>query len=643
MHTKNKFFRSDVEGLRAIAILLVIGAHFEIPGLSAGFIGVDIFFVLSGFLITGILVREHQNEHRINLLRFYANRFRRLFPALATMLVASSLAAYWILPDTQQLTQSKAAAMAAVWLSNIHFTFADNNYFGLETSNNIFLHTWSLGVEEQFYLLWPLVILMALTPSSIRSRQSLKISLTLFALFASSLVACLYLSNKNTIFSFYMMPTRAWQFAAGGLIWHLSQAKPADLKGSRISFAAATLLLLTAILVIKPTSTYPGLLSLLPTSATCALLWAGSFDHSPSQKLLSQPIMQQIGRISYSWYLWHWPVLILGENLLEVRNSFITTSCAIAISLLLAAATHHFVENPIRFGKARLLKPGWQMVAALVGMVLINSQMLRWHTQTNNHLISQQNNKYAQAAYDIPFFYRDGCDDWYQSHELKPCIYGSSEAPKTAVLLGDSIGAQWFPTLTEMFHPDEWRLVVLTKSSCPMVDEPFFYKRIGREYTECSIWRKKALKWIAEQQPNAVWMGTTASNPFTDQQWNLGTARILQKLSPNVENIYLIEANPTLEFNGPECLMQNAGRSEANCTTDKSENTSYRHVAEILKAVTNDYKNVRWIETASFTCPNEQCSAERDGLIVYRDNQHLTATFTASADKHFEHQIADRL
>lgn len=145
-------FRSDIEGLRAIAVLLVIAGHYTIPGFGAGFIGVDIFFVISGYLISGILIREVESAGRIRLLHFYANRLRRLLPALAAMVIVSTLAAYHLLPQTQHPAQSEAGAAAILWISNIYFAFSDVDYFSAETSHNIFLHTWSLGVEEQFYL-----------------------------------------------------------------------------------------------------------------------------------------------------------------------------------------------------------------------------------------------------------------------------------------------------------------------------------------------------------------------------------------------------------------------------------------------------------------------------------------------------------
>lgn len=631
--SRSQYFRGDIEGLRAIAILLVLGAHFAIPGLAAGFIGVDVFFVISGYLITSILVREFSESGRINFPRFYANRLRRLFPALATMLIITSIVAYKVLPATQNLAQSKAAAMTSVWLSNVYFLFADVDYFSAETSTNAFLHTWSLAVEEQFYLFWPILLLLTFKLASAKYKKiSLSIILVLVAV--TSGIACMVLANNWSAFAFYMMPTRAWQFAAGALIWILSCNIDSSRKISNIVGLVGLILLVLALTVIKSDSVYPGLLALLPTAAACSFLWAGGFSNSIIHRSLSIAPLQWFGRISYSLYLWHWPVLILGEQLQPIRGVFSNTLLAFAISLLLAVATHHLIENPVRFGRFKRVKASYQIGVVVCIMILLNSQFLRWNSHSQELLKSNQNEQFIKATQDAPFFYKDGCDDWYQSDEVKPCRYGGDTAKKVAVLWGDSIGAQWFPTLIEMYDPKEWNIIILTKSSCPMVDQPFFYQRIGREYTECSSWRNKSIAWLSNQHIDALFIGSTASSPFTDEQWKDGTQGILKQLS-KIPKVYLIEANPTLHFNGPECLMQHS----ANQCSHVADNSGYEHVARILKDTTQMFKNVHWIETASFVCPNNQCSAMQNKEIVFRDNQHLTATFAASAATHFKKQL----
>ncbi|MDZ7924975.1 MAG: acyltransferase family protein [Marinagarivorans sp.] len=644
-HQHKNHFRPDIEGMRAIAILSVVAAHFALPGFSGGFIGVDIFFVISGYLITSILIREYEDTQRIALLRFYANRLRRLLPALATVVIASSLVAHLFLPETQNLTQSKAGAAAILWLSNLYFVFADMDYFASEHTHNIFLHTWSLGVEEQFYLLWPLGILLACF--GLKNKITHTRLMVLFGVIAIiSLAACLTLVNSHPSAAFYLMPTRAWQFAAGALIWLLAIRVPPTQKHADLAGWLGLFLLLASLFLIGANKVYPSILALIPTLGTCALLWAGT---TTAQQRLPQPtaflsttIMQKIGRLSYTWYLWHWPVLVLGEELIGVKGNLGNTFLTIVISLALAVATLHLIENPIRFGRPAKLLHKWQILAALVVMVLINSQLLRWYVATEKNIAQHSSGLYAQAASDLPAIYSHGCDEWYHSAEVKPCIYGNENAKNTAVLMGDSIGAQWFSTIAHMLDDaDNWKLIVITKSSCPMVDEPYFYQRIGREYTECADWRNSAIEWLQQMRVQQLFVGRTVPSDFTDAQWKNGTLRILQKLAPHTDNLYLIEANPTLPFNGPECLQKS--KQSSDCSSELT-NQRYQEVALILKDTTQQIANAHWIATSNLVCPNGVCQAAQttesgEPLVVYRDSQHLTNTFTIYAAKYFKQQV----
>ncbi len=314
------------------------------------------------------------------------------------------------------------------------------------------------------------------------------------------------------------------------------------------------------------------------------------------------------------------------------------------LSLLLAIATFRLIENPFRFGKPAKLQIRWQIISALALMILLNSQLLRWYTFSQEQLASGFNQFVARSVADVPVIYGDGCDDWYQSSELKPCVYGNENAEKTTVLLGDSIGAQWFSAITHMHDPKQWRIVVLTKSSCPMVDEPYFYARIGREYTECSEWRDRAIEWLDKQKVDRLFIGGTASLEFTDEQWQAGTMRFLDKLA-TVSSIYLVEANPILPFNGPDCLLKSKGVSSGmgNCRAP-AENSRYTHVAKILENTAKQFKNVRWLATADFVCPNKVCTAVTknntgDDVIVFRDSQHLTDSFVAMGAPYFKKKI----
>jgi len=643
---RNKNYRADIEGMRAIAILLVIAAHFGVPGFYAGFIGVDIFFVLSGYLITSILVREYEASQTIKLARFYANRLRRLLPALATMVILSSIAAYYLLPESQNIAHSKAGAASVLWLSNIYFAFSDVDYFAAENTKNIFLHTWSLGVEEQFYLIWPFVLLGVLSIAKAKTLNSrLVIAFSVIALI--SFIGCMYFALHNPTIAFYMTPVRAWQFSGGALAWLLGRYRVPTLRLANITGLLGLALIGSALLLIDGFSVYPSFSALLPTLGTALLLWSGSggLKNQRIAAFLSIAPMQKIGHLSYSWYLWHWPVLLISDQLISVKGDLTNSIFAIALSLLLAIVTFRLIESPFRFGKPAKLPVRWQVISALALMVLLNAQLLRWHTSTQEQLASGFNQFIAKSIADVPFIYSDGCDDWYQSSELKPCVYGNEGADKTAVLLGDSIGAQWFSALTHMHDPAQWRIVVLTKSSCPMVDEPYFYARIGREYTECSEWRNRAIEWLGKQKVDRLFIGGTASAEFTDEQWQSGTMRILDKVGAVVSSAYLIEANPILPFNGPECLLKSKGASIAveNCHAP-AENSRYTHVAKILENTTQQFKNVYWVETANFVCPNQVCNSitksnTGDDVVVFRDSQHLTDSFVATRAPYFKQQI----
>lgn len=212
-------YRPDIEGLRAVAILLVVAAHAGIPWFQGGFVGVDVFFVLSGYLISGLLISEIRQSGRLDIVAFYVRRMRRLGPAMLLMLLVISLLAVILLPAPRQLVQTYAATSAALWVSNFYFAFADIDYFSASAVENLFLHTWSLGVEEQFYLIWPMLLLALLGRRGGGAGKRVTAQAAMLVIAAASLVGCVLLSQAAPKLGFYMMPARIWQFALGALVW----------------------------------------------------------------------------------------------------------------------------------------------------------------------------------------------------------------------------------------------------------------------------------------------------------------------------------------------------------------------------------------------------------------------------------------
>jgi len=234
------------------------------------------------------------------------------------------------------------------------------------------------------------------------------------------------------------------------------------------------------------------------------------------------------------------------------------------------------------------------------------------------------------AAGDLPVIYSLGCDTWYEDAAVKPCVIGDDHAPSTVVLLGDSIGVQWFSLVPGIFQAPDWRIVVFTKSSCPMVDEDFFYQRIGSIYTVCNEWRDGVLAQLEQLQPDLVIIGSAATYDFSEQQWIEGSSRILARLSQAAGQVILVPGTPTLPFNGPGCLMRGADSIEAGASAacQGEAEPRFAQVSALLAEAVQRFPNANLLNLNEQVCPENRCMARNaDGVVVFRDSQHLTDTF----------------
>lgn len=624
-------YRKDIQGLRAVAILLVIAAHAQIPGFGGGFIGVDVFFVISGYLITGLLVKELTSNNRINFIEFYSRRLKRLLPALALVVIVSAFLAYRLLPPTEQLPQAISAASAIFWVSNLQFAFQDLDYFGSQAEQNIYLHTWSLGVEEQFYLVWPLLLTLAFWAAKSKPNRRAALVTALSVIGVSSLVACAWQTYQDARLSFYLMPFRAWQFCAGGLVFLLADKFEHRRNIDTAISLFGLMLIIGCAIFLRDSMPYPGIWAIIPTFGTALLLIAGGKKDIVAM-LMENRIAQGIGNISYSLYLWHWPVFVLGGLILPLNNLtnqviLITTSC------LLAYISYMFVENPIRFSSWHAKSYGRQIFGALFLMVIINIGAIRWGSLQIIAPEPSSNDWFSTVKSDLPEIYKHGCDDWFRSADVKICKFGADDSKLKAVIFGDSIGLQWFPAIHEIAKAADWQLLVMTKSACPMVNEPFFYPTIGREYTECAEWRANAIATITNISPDLVILGSAETYNFSLKQWQDGTESVLLTLAASASKIYFLRATPQLGFDGPNCLAKMSDmkdiESQRGCRSNYNsheDSIAWRGI----NTAASKYQNVKLIDMNEFVCPQGSCSAYRDGAFIYRDGQHLTAQFVHS-------------
>ncbi len=347
-------FRPDLEGLRAIAVVLVLLYHASVPGVTGGYVGVDVFFVLSGFLITGLLMRELDATGTISLAAFYARRARRLLPAVAVLILVTVIASTVVLSPLRAGEVAKDGIAAALYTSNLRFAFQATDYLQSELPPSPLLHLWSLGVEEQFYLFWPALLLIATRGvGHLGALRLRRIGILAVVVATASLALSLWLTTASEPWAFFSLPTRAWELGIGAIL-AVGAARLARLPSAAATGAGWVGLAMIAIsgLVIDTNTPFPGLAALLPTVGCALAMLPGMVSQaSMPARLLGWGPARFMGRISYSLYLWHWPLLVLP---LAVAGG--TLPLAVRVGLMIAAipiayASQHWLEDPIRHGR----------------------------------------------------------------------------------------------------------------------------------------------------------------------------------------------------------------------------------------------------------------------------------------------------
>ena len=616
-------FRPDIEGLRGVAVLSIVAFHAGIPGFRGGFIGVDIFFVLSGYLITRLLVSEIDENGRIDLPRFYARRARRLLPGLAVMLTVVIAVALIVLPPLEQKTLSATALSAWGYCSNFVLMAQASDYFGPVAHANPLLNTWSLGVEEQFYLLWPLLILLGYMNK--RSRNLVAVIATAAAF---SLAASIWLTYRRPPWGFYGSPARAWEFGIGGLASLLPSTRLA-INGRMVrplGWLGLAALAAAFVGLSSETGLSRGAL-LIPVLGTSAMLISGVASLGGSVALvLSLPVLRSLGKYSYSWYLWHWPILALADARFSSFPLYGRVLCA-AAALGLAVLSTRWIENPIRFHPRLMQRFAWSLGSAVlltlggIGLSEVWGQLVQR---------TEQFQVFERPLRDVPRFYQFGCVTPFLDARLHECVFGDVNSSTTVVLLGDSHAAQWFPALERISNQNRWRLVTMVKAACPAVFLRVVQGKLGRQEQQCALWREAALKRIGEIGARAAIVATSTEYPDVSlKEWFEGTRMLAQRLtSSGVETLFMRDT-PSARFDVPQCLARAAWRGSGDCNLIRSQAVE-QTVFGIEQTVAESLPYVWNIDLSDRICGPERCEVVQDGRIIFRDRDHLTASYVES-------------
>ncbi len=635
--------RDDIQGIRAVAVVLVLLSHFGSSTFKGGFVGVDVFFVISGYLITAMLWYELQRDGRIRLAEFYARRLRRLMPALVVMIATTLAAALLLLSSFEIREQTGSLPYALTWTSNLFFAFTHTDYFAWLRHRDLYLHTWSLGVEEQFYLLWPLLLWALFRGTKRESRRCF----ALLLLLCLSLAGCVLVSATENRWAFYLPLFRIWQFGLGALVFHFGR-RPAAMGrvASGLSALAGLGLILGSALYLERGVGYPGGWALLPSVGAALVIVSGTVTPAP---LLTSPAAVWIGDRSYSLYLWHWPVLVLGMAW-GLHETVPGLAGLALLSLLLAQGSYRLIELPFWKGRSSRSGSAEAVLATAAGTMALAVLGLTLAAVAGSAFKAQHDVEILAARGDVPLFYFMGCDHWYHDSELTPCELGRrDQAGKdlpTVVLLGDSIGAQWAPMLPVLFP--RARHLVLVKSSCPIVDAPVYNGHIGAGYTVCSRWREKALTYLESLRPAVTLIGSASTYGYSDEQWREGSRRILRRLAPVSGEVIVIAGTPRLGFDGPGCLARLGAHprlAERLCSSPLDHDPRISRVSTLLGQAVAGLSRVHLLDPAAMVCPDRICRARsREGDVVFHDNQHLTKSFVRKLARHsLRHHITAML
>jgi len=653
MTAPNPVFREDLQGLRAVAILLVVVGHTDLGIFTGGFIGVDVFFVLSGYLISGLLIRELEQSSHISFISFYARRLKRLLPALIIMLLVSYIAAIFLLSGVESRAQLASSPFATTWTSNLYFTFITIDYFDELSTKDLFLHTWSLGVEEQFYLIWPVILLALFWAGNLRKnnkQSSFKLILPGLCLaFIASLFLSLYWTTHQPQAAFYLMPSRIWQFSLGAIIYFVfrdNQTKKHHLVQNWLAAPPLFTLIIGLVLIVgssitlTPELAYPGYWALIPSIGTALVIIAGQNPSKGQPNPLAHPALIWLGDHSYSLYLWHWPIFVLGFSM-GYQGQIIPALSMTFLAILISMLSFKLIERP--FWKGPWSNATATRTILLSCLVMSTTVLMSYHGLKQLPKPNTNADMSNQWRMDLPAIYHMPCDAWYTHAKIEPCIFGLKSAEKTVVLLGDSIGAQWFSVIPAIFSEPHWRTVVLTKSSCAMVDEDYYYPRIKKNYKVCTDWRNAVLKTLNVLKPDIIITGSSSTYKFSDSQWVEGSSRVFKQMSQAAGVVFVIPGTPSLGFDGPGCLSRHLspkGRIPADVCSAAEPLQNPEPVTQLLQQAASRFSNVYMLKLNDLVCPDGKCSAANStGLVVFRDSQHLTDTFVRKQIPFIKNQI----
>ncbi|WP_374649762.1 acyltransferase family protein [Dongia sp.] len=655
-------FRPEIQGVRTIGAFLVAIFHIWMGRVSGG---VDVFFVVSGFLITGSLYRQMEKSNGIDLLRFWSGLAKRLVPVAALVLLAIVCAVLLWLPQTRWKATTTELIASALYLENWQLMRMSVDYLARDEAPSPLQHFWALAVQGQFYIAWPFLLLLTRPAARLFSMSLRRVALILLGgVFLLSLGYSVYATADNQPAAYFNTFTRFWEFAIGGLLAvgmpMIALPSPWRVMAGWLGIAAV----ISCGFVLQVSTIFPGYAALWPTLGAGLVLIAGnSGSQMGVERVLGTRPLVALGNISYALYLWHWPVLVFYLLIAERTEAGLGGGCLVLGSaLILAFLTTKFVEQPIRAAKTAARSGDYRpwrafaIGAATIAPAMIVAAGLRLYIHEvepeQKRVIALGDPLYPGAATllsaapvvltpgtpihpgpfavknDLPAAYADNCQQNLLEDEVLTCTYGAARPRKTIAIVGGSHSLQWLPALELLAEEQGWRLVTYTKSSCLLSNAP--------QSPSCDSWNAKMRAQLARDRPDAIF--TTATHVARDEEGDAaGEGPLIEDIPPGFVDawadmgrqgvsIVAIRDTPWMLFQVPDCVAAHPDDPEA-CDRPRAALLAGTSPLETLPAKPD---NVAFIDLNRFFCDERTCFAVMGNMLVYRDLHHITTGYIRS-------------
>lgn len=686
--------RKDIQGLRAVAVLLVALNHAGIPFLKGGYVGVDVFFVLSGFLITGILLSQAERNGHVSLTEFYVRRARRILPAAVLTLVATSIAAHHLLNFVRARDVVEDSIWASLYAANIHFASQGSDYFAQGQPPSPILHFWTLSVEEQFYLVWPTVLSLVLVgalfgkrlrlgrsagPLPIRRPAVRRALIVIVIAGVASLLWSIHSTRTSPSAAYFSTPARAWELALGAalaVVASTSRGVPARL---RVAMGWSGLVAVACAAVLFSAGTaFPGYAALLPAVGAALVIGAGLRGQASRLevgRLLSLRPFCYVGDRSYAFYLWHWPVLILAAQSVGHELPLGSRLLLLCGSFLLSIASYRMVENPLRRRRwpTRVGALAWPASAAailVVALVIFGSiektagrieaaaaavrplalvdtakaaNLARVPSQPLPAVVAAVRAAEQEAPIPWPltppvgslrddfYSFPEGCTPRRDQTRSKVCRLGDPGGSKTIVVFGDSHAQMWMPTLLRMALRDRWVVIPFVKVSC--IPRSWIVSRRG-----CGAWYRWARERASALHPDVSliigsWAGTWS--PRRAIKTVAGLSSVLKRSSGSV----IVMGDPPGQRREPVDCLLDPHSTMKTCSTEAT-NTQLQTNA----AIASDARKhgIGFVDTKGWFCARTRAARRRqlcplviNQTITYVDRGHVSQTYAVELAQPF--------